>query len=79
MCDDRLFHNEVVLYLITPMKHRRERPMCRSAGTITHLPRIIVGGRLAGGFGTAHRPFPTVINEGGSIINNIFLLLMEAG
>ena len=54
----------MVLYLINPMKHRRERPVCRSGGTMMHLARIIVGGRLMGGFGTTHRSFPTLINEG---------------
>ena len=31
-----------------------------------------------GGFGTAHRPFPTVINEGGALIYNMLLELSKS-
>ena len=31
-----------------------------------------------GGFGTARRPFPTVINEGGALINDILLELSKS-
>ena len=52
--------SNMVLYLINPMKHRRERPVCRSGGNITapgpnHRRRSV-----GGGFGTTHRSFPTV-------------------
>ena len=52
--------SKMVLYLIIPMKHRRERPVCRSGGNDVEPgdnPRRCPVDR---GFAAAHRPFPTV-------------------
>ena len=56
--------SDMVLYLINPMKHRRERPVCRSGGHDVEPGDNHRRCPVDGGFGTAHRPFPTVIFEG---------------
>ena len=53
----------MVLYLINPMKHRRERPVCRSGGNDVEPGDNHRRRSVDGGFGTTHRSFPTVIFE----------------